>query len=321
MKSYPAPIEQIINEGCAMVDHAKDPDFDLITEMVDYFIDRTRVAPSSELRFSAGEFIARAREGLREQLRMWEAARADVESCAKLVSAQFHSDSPPRTSVSDADAERILTSIPPLVAPAPQKVVIRDAKSIELKCDCSLADGGYCGRSPAGEFMLENWPDSLVLCERCEQHPHTHERGRLSRSAAELDCELKLPACLRKPATYVYAGSLACQDCAGVLVESGDAHPAEVQFLTPCQGFVKRRHMSQESNEAEAINKLADSIEETVKPIVGERPDVVLFALLEVSMRIMKKGGKSEEEGLDTVIEILTDMRKNKAVAPSESAG
>lgn len=79
--------------------------------------------------------------------------------------------------------------------------------------------------------------------------------------------------------------------------------------------------MAQESNEIEAVNKLADSIDETVKPLVGERPDVVLFALLEVSMRIMKKGGKSEEEGLDAVIEILTDMRKNKAVAPATTTG
>jgi len=53
-------------------------------------------------------------------------------------------------------------------------VSIRAFKSPNLTCECFLAEQGRCGRTPAGEYMLEGWPDSIVLCERCEAHPHSH---------------------------------------------------------------------------------------------------------------------------------------------------
>lgn len=52
------------------------------------------------------------------------------------------------------------------------KVVIKDPKR-DLPCEC--AKGGVCGRKPAGEYMQEGWPDSILLCERCEADDHTHD--------------------------------------------------------------------------------------------------------------------------------------------------
>lgn len=46
-----------------MADPVKDPDSELVREMVDTFVTRCPWAPGSELRWQAGEFIKQAREG------------------------------------------------------------------------------------------------------------------------------------------------------------------------------------------------------------------------------------------------------------------
>lgn len=56
-----------------------------------------------------------------------------------------------------------------------QKVVIRDPKDPAVRCDCYLASCGPCYQQGAGRFMLEGWPDSIVLCERCELNNHVHD--------------------------------------------------------------------------------------------------------------------------------------------------
>jgi hypothetical protein len=57
----------------------------------------------------------------------------------------------------------------------PQRVIVRDPKQPDARCECHLAEGGACGSFYAGNFMLEGWPDSIVLCERCEINGHTHD--------------------------------------------------------------------------------------------------------------------------------------------------
>ncbi len=57
-----------------------------------------------------------------------------------------------------------------------QRVIVRDPKDPDVRCDCYLASCGPCYRQGAGRFMLEGWPDMIVLCERCELDNHTHDK-------------------------------------------------------------------------------------------------------------------------------------------------
>ena len=50
--------------------------------------------------------------------------------------------------------------------------VIRGPKSAEKACECE--QGTHCGRRPAGHYMKDGWPDSLVLCDLCEADDHAH---------------------------------------------------------------------------------------------------------------------------------------------------
>ncbi len=75
-----------------------------------------------------------------------------------------------------------------------QKVELRDPKSDENDCEC-FEGQSRCGRRPAGNFMLEGWPDAIILCADCEQGAHSHtddaERYTLTARVQKLTGELE----------------------------------------------------------------------------------------------------------------------------------
>lgn len=68
-------------------------------------------------------------------------------------------------------------------------ITIQEAKISSKACEC-FSGSIVCGKRPAGEFMREGWPDSMILCTDCEADAHSHEPTPLDLRVFHLTGEL-----------------------------------------------------------------------------------------------------------------------------------